>query len=91
MGEEITGWVSWGPGGPGEDVPPEVREELLRSRDERRERRGRLLARVEVEVYETGECLAQVSAPPDSTLDLSDTETIAGVVQAARDELGRWR
>ena len=91
MGGQSTGWVSWGPGGPGEDVPPEVRDELLRRREETRERRGQLLARVEVEVYEMGECLAQVSVPPDSTLDLSDAQAVARVVQAARDELGRWR
>jgi hypothetical protein len=90
--EEPTGqWYSYGPGGPGEDLPEPVRQELLSRKAKRDERRGRLLARVDVYVWENGEANSQVSFPPKAALSVEDREGIAEVVRIARDALAGWR
>jgi hypothetical protein len=92
MTDSLKGWVSWGPGGPRQDAPPEARDEVPRLEAEHKARRGRLVARVEVEVYENGECLPQVTFPPDGILvPTDDTGRIAEVVRAARNTLDDWR
>jgi hypothetical protein len=89
---EPTGrWYSFGPSGPSEDLPEDVRQELLRRVAERRERRGRLLARVEVCVWENGEADPQVSFPPEAVLSVEDTAQIADAVRLARESLADWR
>jgi len=86
------GWISWGPGGPSSDLSPEVRAELVHRVEERRARRGRLLAVVQVQVWENGESDPQVSFPRDSVLSpLSDRVRIAEVVRCAREALADWR
>jgi hypothetical protein len=92
MTDSFEGWVGWGPGGPSRDVPLEVRKEVLRGEAEHKARRGRLVARVEVEVYESGECLPQVAFPPGGVLTPTDDGLrIAEMVRAARDALDGWR
>jgi len=89
--EEPTGqWYSWGPGGPNEDIPDDVRQELFSRQVERRERRGRLLARVSVNVWENGEADPHVSFPPEAALSVDNREQIAEVVRMARDALAHW-
>ena len=88
---EPGGWYGYGPGGPGEDGTESVREELLRRRAERKERRGRLLGTVEVRVWENGEAVPQVSLPPEGPLKVEDRERIAEVVRIAREALVDWR
>lgn len=84
-------WYSYGPGGPGEDLPEEFRRDLLGRKAERDERRGQLQAIVQVLVYENGECQPQVSFSPECALGPdSDPEEIARVVRAARDALEGW-
>jgi hypothetical protein len=41
MNEATGKWCSYGPGGPSNDLPEDVRPELLRRKAERDERRGR--------------------------------------------------
>jgi hypothetical protein len=90
--EEPTGqWYSYGPGGPGGDLPEPVRQELLSRKAKRDKRRGRLLARVDVYVWENGEAAPQVSFPPQAALSVEDREGIAEVVRIARDALAGWR
>jgi hypothetical protein len=87
----MSGRVSWGPGGPSPDLPQEVREELLRRKAEREARRGRLLAVVQVWVWENGESNPQVSFPEGSVLSpLDGSERIAHVIHIAREALGDW-
>lgn len=65
---------------------------MLRRKAEREERRGRLLAIVQVRVWENGESNPQVSFPEGSVLSpLDDGERIAEVVRIARDALADWR
>jgi hypothetical protein len=90
--DESTGrWYAFGPGGPSEDLPENVRQELLSGVAERRGRRGRLLARVEVYVWENGQADPQVSFPPEAVLSVEDSDRIADVVRVAREALVDWR
>ena len=90
--EQPTGrWYSYGPGGPGKDIPEDIRQGLLRQKVEREERRGPLLARVDVYVWENGEADPHVAFPPEAVLSPGDRERIAEVVQIAREALGHWR
>jgi len=91
MNESTGGWYSHGPGGPGEDIPENIRQELLRRKAERAERRGQLLARVDVYVWQNGETDPQVTFPPGALLSPGDRERIAEVVQIAREALDHWR
>ena len=84
-------WYSYGPGGPGEDIPEDIRQEILRRKVERKERRGGLLARVDVYVWENGEANPQVTFPPEAVLSVEDRGRIDEVVQIAREALGHWR
>ena len=85
-------WHSYAPGGPGQDLPEDVRRDLLGRKAERDERRGQLQAIVEVQVYENGECQPQVSFTSECSLGPdSDPERIAQVVRTARDALEAWR
>ena len=92
MNDSNSGWISYGPGGPGPDVPQDVRDEAMRRKAEREARRGRLLARVDVYVWENGESDPHVSFPEGSALSpLDGREQIAEVVRIARDALSDWR
>ena len=84
------GWVSY-TSGDNSHLPDDVREEMERRIRERKERQGRLLAIVQVHVYEQGEH-AQVSFPQGALLG-ADTESsvVAEVVARARDELAHWQ
>lgn len=87
-----SGWISYGPGGPSPDLPQAVRDELLRRKAEREARRGRLLARVDVYVWENGESVPQVTFPAGCALTpLDGSERIADVVRIAREALAHWR
>ena len=90
MNEPTGKWYSWGPGGSGQDIPENVRQELLRRKAEREARRGRLLARVEVAVWENGEADPHVSFPPDGAISVEDRERIAEVIGIAREALAHW-
>ena len=90
--KEPTGkWYSYGRGGPGKDIPEDIRQELLKRKAEREQRRGRLLARVDVYVWENGEANPQVSFPPEAVLSVEDRDRIADVVRIAREALADWR
>lgn len=91
--EEPTGrWYSYGPGGPGDDIPEQLRRELLRRRAERDEQRGRLQAIVEIRVYEDGQVEPQVSFTAECALGPdSDPQVIAQAVRTARDALADWK
>jgi hypothetical protein len=92
MNESRSGWFSWGPGGPSSNLPEAVREELLSRAAEREERRGRLLAVIQVQVWENGESDQQVSFPEGSVLSpLDGRDRVADVVRIARDALTDWR
>ena len=92
MSESKSGWISYGPGGPGPDVPHDVRDELLHLKKEREVRRGRLLAVVQVHVWENGESDPGVTFPEGCALSPLDSgERIAAVVRIARDALEDWR
>jgi len=71
-------------------LPDDERQELERRMRARREKRGDLLAVVEVRVYE-GEAHPQVSFPEHGLLRPdSDLSVISQVVARARDALGNW-
>ena len=69
----------------------EARDELLRRQKDRREQRGRLLARVDVYVWENGDATPQVTLPPEAALSVEDHDRIAEVVRMARQALADWR
>jgi len=78
-----NGWISYAPGSKA-DLPKSVRREV-------EERRGGLLAIVQVGVYEHDE-EAQVSFPPDAMLGPdAASAAIADVLSRAHRKLGSWR
>jgi len=84
------GWISLGPRkgteGPG-DAPTRI-EQATREQDERR---GALLAVVEVRVYEHDE-MPYVTFPTDAVLGVeSEASVISEVVSRAREQLRNWR
>lgn len=92
MDEPTDRRYSYGPGGPGDDIPEHVRQELLTRRAERDEHRGRLQAIVEVRVYENGEAQPQVSFNAECVLGPdSDPKVIAQAARTARDALAGWK
>jgi hypothetical protein len=85
------GWVSYTGGQDNAHLTVEQREAIEERMASRRAARGRLLARVEVEVFEHG-AEAQVSFPDDAVLGPgSDSALIAEAVSRARGELASWR
>jgi len=86
------GWIGYGTGPGGKDhLPPDVRAEVERRETERRERQGRLLCEVHVQVYEH-DAVPGVAFPAGSTLDgESDSSDVASAVARARDALAEWR
>jgi hypothetical protein len=86
------GWIGYSSGPDGKDhLPPDVRAEVERREAARKERRGRLLCEVYVQVYEH-DALPQVGFPAGSALDVeSDPSDIASAVAQARNALSRWR
>jgi hypothetical protein len=81
------GWISYAGGQENSHLTAEQRAIV----EERLTARGRLQARVEVDVYEDG-ADAQVSFSNKTTLGPdAGRETIAQVVSRAREQLERWR
>lgn len=93
---ETTGqrgrWISYGSGPGGKDhLPPDVRAEAERREALRKERQGRLLCEVHVQVYEH-DAVPAVAFPADSALGVeTDPGEIAAAVARARDALASWR
>ena len=78
-------------GGENDHLTEEQRQYIEDQMKRRQQRQGRLLAVVEVRVYEN-ETEPQVSFPPGSVLKPeSDSEQIVHVVTRARKGLGQWR
>jgi hypothetical protein len=90
-----THWVGYSSGPGGKDhLPPEVRAEVDRRDRLRKERRGRLLCEVHVQVYEhdAGDAAMGVVFPSGAALGPeSDPAEVAAAVARAREQLGRWR
>jgi hypothetical protein len=88
----LEGWIGYGTGPGGKDqLPPNVRAEVERREAARKERRGRLLCEVYVQVYEH-DAASQVSFPAGSALNVeSDASEIASAVAKARGALDQWR
>jgi hypothetical protein len=86
-----VGWVGWGPDGPSRELPPEVHERLARRIAEREAARGRLLAIVQVHVYENGDTVPGVIFPPGCVLTPEDVDEAADAVGVAREALATWR
>ncbi|HUZ21273.1 MAG TPA: hypothetical protein VMU75_11950 [Acidimicrobiales bacterium] len=85
------GWVSYAGGQENSHLTADERRNFEQRIATRRSERGRLLARVEVEVFEHG-AEAQVSFPEDAILGPeSDAKVIAEAVSRARAELEHWR
>jgi hypothetical protein len=85
------GWTSHLGSGDNSHLPEETQRQVEQRMKEQRERRGQLLAVVEVRVYEN-EAHAQISCPHGARLrtELDATE-LAQVVARARRELAGWR
>jgi len=86
------GWIGYGTGPGGKDhLSPDVRAEVERREAARKQRRGRLLCEVHVQVYEH-DAMPGVGFPVGSALDAdSDPSDIAAAVARARDALAQWR
>jgi hypothetical protein len=85
------GWVGYAGGQDNAHLTVEQREAIEERMAARRTARGRLLARVEVEVFEHG-AEAQVSFPEDAVLGPeSDSALIAEAVSRSSAELASWR
>jgi hypothetical protein len=86
------GWIGYSPGPGGKDhLPPDVRAEVERREAARKQRRGRLLCEVHVEVYEH-DAMPGVVFPAGAALDVgSDPSEIAVALAKARDALAEWR
>ncbi len=90
MAQGSSGWVSFTPASLAQ-LPEEQRREVERRGARHEEERGRLLAVVEVRVFEHDED-AQVTFPPGAGLGPdSDAAAIAAAVARARDQLAGWR
>jgi hypothetical protein len=93
---ETTGqrgrWISYGPGPGGKDhLPPDVRAEAERREALCKERQGRLLCEVHVQVHEH-DAVPGVTFPVGSALGTeTDPGEIAAAVARARDALAGWR
>jgi regulator of protease activity HflC (stomatin/prohibitin superfamily) len=85
------GWASYLGSGDNSHLPEETQRQVEQRMKEQRERRGQLLAVVEVRVYEN-EAHAQISCPQGARLRTElDTTAVAQVVARARRELAGWR
>jgi hypothetical protein len=85
------GWVGYRGGGENARLSDDVRHEVEQRIARRQETRGRLLAIVEVGVYENA-AEPQVSFPQDALLGVeSEASTISAVVARARQELATGR
>jgi hypothetical protein len=88
--ESPTGWVGFTPQSI-DKLPPETQAKVRKTMQERTAQRGRLLAVVEVRVFESDEH-AKVSFTSNSALTPdADPATIAEVVNRAREKLTTWR
>jgi hypothetical protein len=84
------GWVSYTPGD-NSHLSDEVRAKVERRLQERHERRGALLAIVQVRVFEHQE-EPQVTFPPDALLGPeTDHSVISEIVQRAQRQLTLWQ
>lgn len=84
------GWVTYVLGGENGHLTEEQRGLIEEEMRRRRERRGRLLAVLEVRVYEN-ETEPQIFFPPGALLKPdSDGREIIGVVERAREDLAVW-
>jgi hypothetical protein len=88
--DENTGWRSFAPGTLAK-LPPDERTAAERRMAEHAERRGALLAVVQVRVYEHEE-QPQVTFPPEAQFDLeADLSGVDELVARARRSLEGWR
>jgi hypothetical protein len=88
------GWVAYLPGTKNEHLLPAARDRVTRAHDEVQHRRGRLVARVVVEVYENREAVPQVqfpSEPPDEADRNDRVRQAADAVRQAVVALTDWR
>lgn len=92
-----SGWVSYLADKHGlpkkdgnEHLTPEQRTGLEQAARDRAERRGRHQATVVVDVYESGEAVAQVQFPKESSLDMHDRPQVNEAVRKAAEALLKW-
>ena len=85
-------WIGYGPGpGDKDHLLPDVRAEVERREAARRERQGRLLREVHIQVFEH-DAVPWVAFPADGSLSVeSDPGEVAAAVARARDALAGWR
>ncbi len=84
------GWVTYVLNGDNSHLTEEQRRLITDEMRHRQERQGRLLAVVEVRVYEN-EIEPQVSFPPAALLNPdSDDSEIMGIVNRAQEGLAAW-
>lgn len=85
-------WVGYSSGPGGKDhLSPDVRAEIERQETLRKERQGRLLCVVHVQVYEH-DAVPGVEFPAGCALDVeSDSGDIAAAVAQAQEALITWR
>jgi hypothetical protein len=85
------GWIGYTSHGDNSHLTDEQRQLVDQRKKEREERRGALLAIVQVHVYENGE-VPQVTFPSEAILKPdTDSSVIAEVVNRARIRLADWR
>jgi hypothetical protein len=83
-------WVSY-PAGDHAHLPDKIRNEPLQRAEAERKRRGKLLAVVEVRVYELAEA-AQVNVQPGAPIGSeNDSLDLTEIVARARGELDRFQ
>ena len=86
-----SGWVSWSPGGDNERLPSELRARVQRECEEERATRGRQVARVVVDVFESGQVVPYLQLPAGSPIDPGDRHATAAAVRKASDALAGWQ
>jgi hypothetical protein len=64
-----SGWVSWSPGGDNEHLSSELRARVQRQWEEEHSARGRQVARVVVDMFESGEVVLYLQLPAGSPID----------------------
>jgi len=85
-----SGWVSWSPGGDNEHLPSELHARVQRQWDEEHAARGRQVARVVVDVFETGEVVPYLQLPAGGPIDPGDRHATVAAVRKASDALAGW-
>ncbi len=89
MSESV--WVSWSPGGDNEHLPSDLRPRVQRQWEEEQAARGRQVARVVVDVFESGEVVPYLQLPAGSPIDPGDRHATAAAVRKASDALAGWQ